>query len=130
MHRPAPLRGRSPFDGRRVLLIDERQATREARANVLRGHGVEVDAADTLQMARVLWQPRRYDLILLDVRRHLPGEALEFYEQIRDASPGQHFAFLVGPPLYVSRRWPLELAFEGNSRGQWGETVTRFLAAA
>jgi hypothetical protein len=23
------------------------------------------------------------------VRRHVPGEALEFYEQIRDASPAQ-----------------------------------------
>ena len=84
----------------------------------------------SLQRARILWKPHRYDLVLLDVRQQFPGEAVQFYEQIRDASPGQHFAFLVGPPLYVSRRWPLELAFEDNSRGQWGETVTRFLAAA
>jgi CheY-like chemotaxis protein len=129
MHRPAPLRGRSPFEGKKVLLIDEKQLTRDTRTEVLRSHGVEVDAADTLQRAYVLWSPHRYDLILIDVRRHLPGEALEFYEQIRDARPRQRFAFLVGPPVYVSRRWPLEVAFEDNSRGQWGETVTRFLAA-
>jgi len=130
MYRPAPLRGRSPFDGRKVLLIDEKQTTRDTRANVLRSHGVEVDAADSLQRARVLWRPRRYDLILLDVRRQFPGETLQFYEQIRDASPRQRFAFLVGPPVYLSRIWPNEVMVEFASRGQWGETVTRFLAAA
>jgi CheY-like chemotaxis protein len=130
MYRPAPLRGRSPFDGRKVLLIDEKQTTRDTRANVLRSHGVEVDAADSLQRAGVLWRPRRYDLILLDVRRQFPGEALQFYEQIRDASPRQRFAFLVGPPVYLSRTWPNEVMVEFASRGQWGETVTRFLAAA
>jgi CheY-like chemotaxis protein len=130
MYRPASLRGRSPFDGKKVLLIDEKQTTRDTRANVLRSHGVEVDAADSLQRARVLWRPRRYDLILLDVRRQFPGEALQFYEQIRDASPRQRFAFLVGPPVYLSRTWPNEVMVEFASRGQWGETVTRFLAAA
>jgi len=130
MYRPAPLRGRSPFDRKKILLIDGRQATREVRENVLRSHGIEVDAAETLQSARVLWKPHRYDLVLLDVRRQFPGEAIQFYEQIRDASPRQRFAFLVGPPVYLSRRWPLELTFEDTPRGQWGETVKRFLAAA
>ena len=73
MYRPAPLRGRSPFDGKKVLLIDGRQATREVRENVLRSHGIEVDAAETLQSARVLWKPHRYHLVLLDVRRQFPG---------------------------------------------------------
>jgi CheY-like chemotaxis protein len=130
MYHPAPLRGRSPFDGKKVLLIDEKQITRDTRANVLREHGVEVDAADSLQRARVLWKFHRYDLVLLDVRRQLPGEALQFYEQIRDASPRQRFAFLVGPPVYLSRNWPLEVTIDDTARGQWGETVTRFLAAA
>ena len=122
--RPLPVRREKGSAHRR------KTSKREARANVLRSHGVEVDAADSLQRARVLWKAHRYDLVLLDVRQQFPGEAPQFYEQIRDASPGQRFAFLVGPPLYVSRRWPLELAFEDSSRGQWGETVTRFLAAA
>jgi len=68
--------------------------------------------------------------VLLDMRQQFPGEARQFYGQIKDACPRQRFAFLVGPPVYVSRRWPLEVAFEDNSRGQWGETVTHFLAAA
>jgi CheY-like chemotaxis protein len=129
MYRPAPLRGRSPFDGKKVLLIDERQATREVRENVLRSHGVEVDAADSLERARVLWTPHRYDLVLLDVRRQFPGEALQFYEQIRDASTAQRFAFLVGPPVYLTRNWPEEVKATDEKSQQWGETV-RFLAAA
>ena len=127
---PPPCRGRSLLDGKKVLLIDEKQTTRDTRANVLRGHGVEVDTADSLQRARVLWRPRRYDLILLDVRGHLPGEALEFYEQIRDVSPRQRFAFLVGPPLYLSLTWPGGIFLEEASRGQWEQTVKRFARAA
>src|SRR5438876_3817922 len=130
MYRPAPLRGRSPFDGRKVLLIDEKQTTRDTRANVLRSHGVEVDAADSLQRARVLWRPRRYDLILLDVRRQFPGEALQFYEQIRDASPRQRFGFLMGPPVYLSRNRPLEVTVADDWQGQWSDTVKRFAKAA
>jgi len=130
MYHPPPRRGRSLLDGKKVLLIDEKQTTRETRANVLRGHGVEVDAADSLQRARVLWRPRRYDLILLDVRGHLPGEALEFYEQIRDVSPRQRFAFLAGSRLYLSLTWPGEISLEEASRGQWEQTVKRFARAA
>lgn len=130
MYGPPPLRGRSPLEGKRVLLIDEKQATRDTRANVLGSRGIEVDAADTLQRARVLWRPHRYDLILLDVRRQLPGEALQFYEQLRDAIPGQPFAFLVGPPVYITRNWPLEVTTGDAPRGQWAETVKRFAKAA
>jgi hypothetical protein len=68
---------------------------------------------------------------MLDVRRYSPGEALEFYEQIRAADPRQRIVFLVGPPVYLSRTWPGEVtAVDDDSRGQWGETVRRFLAAA
>jgi hypothetical protein len=100
------------------------------RIRVLQSHGVEVHAAKDLCGARFLWQPNVYDLILLDVRRHLPGEALEFYEQIRTASPKEHFAFLVGPPVYITRTWPGEVTEIDTSQGQWGATVGRFLTAA
>jgi len=129
MYRAPPLRGRSLLDGKKVLLIDEKQATRNTRVSVLRSHGVEVDAADTLQRARVLWRPHRYHLILIDVRHQFPGEALQFYEQVKDASPGQRFAFLVGPPVYLTRNWPLEVTLEDAS-GQWEQTVKRFARAA
>lgn len=123
-----PLRGASLLSSMKVLLIDRNQPTCDVRANVLRGHGIEVHEADSLHVARFLWQPDVYDLILLDVRKHLPGEALEL--QIRDASPGQRFAFLVGPPVYLSLTWPGETAVGSGSDGQRGETVKRFMAAA
>jgi len=130
MYRPPPLRGQPVLPNKKVLLIDRSQPTREARASVLRAHGIEVHEADSLQAARFLWQPNVYDLILLDVRRHLPGEALEFYEQIRTASPKERFAFFVGPPVYFSRTWPGEVTEVDASQGQWGTTVGRFLTAA
>ena len=97
---------------------------------VLRSHRVEVHATDELTAARFLWQPNFYDLVMLDVRRYSPAETLEFYEQIKQASPRQQVVFLVGPPTYLSLTWPGEVSVGENSRGQWGETVKRFLAAA
>jgi DNA-binding NtrC family response regulator len=120
----------SNLHGKRVLLVDRCQATREARAAVLRTHGVEVHEAEEISAARFLWQPNVYDLVMLDVRRYFPGEALELYEQIRGASPRQRIVFLTGPPKYLSHTWPCEVAVDDVSRGRWGETVKRFLAAA
>jgi hypothetical protein len=71
-----------------------------------------------------------YDFVLLDVRRYPAGEALEWWEQIKDRSPRQRIAFLVGAPTYLSLTWPGEIRVGEISRGQWGETVRRFLAAA
>ena len=129
MYRP-PLRGRSALVDKKVLLIDRFQATREARAAVLRRQGVEVHEAEEISAARFLWQPQVYDLVMLDVRRYSPAETLEFYEQIKGASPRRRIVFLTGPPKYVSRTWPDEVAAGDTSGGQWGETVRRFLAAA
>ncbi|SRR5712692_5538261 len=128
MLRQSPIR--SDLHGKRVLLVDRCEATREVRAAVLQSHGVEVHTAADLRGARLLCKPDAYSWIFLDVRRHLPGEALEFYEWIKEASPHQRFAFLVGPPVYLSRTWPAEVKARDESSGQWGETVKRFLAAA
>src|SRR2546427_6999843 len=130
MYRPPPLRGLPVLAGKTVLLIDRSRPTREARAVVLRSHGIEVHEAESLRTARFLWQPNVYDLILLDVRRHLPGEALEFYEQIKEASLHERIAFLVGPPVYLSLTWPTEAMDAEKQPRQWEETVKRFLAAA
>jgi len=130
MYRPPPLRGQPVLANKKVLLIDRNQPTRDARVRILQSHGVEVHAAKDLCGARFLWQPNVYDLILLDVRRHQPGEALEFYKQITSASPKGHFAFLVGPPVYLSRTWPGEVTEVDASQGQWGATVGRFVTAA
>src|SRR6266852_4866091 len=128
MLQPSPKR--SNLRGKRILLIDPFQATRETRAAVLRSRGVEVNEAEEISAARFLWQPNVYDLVMLDLRRYSPEETREFYEQIKGASPRQQFAFLMGPPRYLSRTWPGELAAGDTSRGQWGETVKHFLTAA
>ncbi len=129
MYRP-PLRDRPAFAGKKVLLIDRFQATREARAAVLRSHGVEVHEAEDLSTARFLWQPQVYDLVMFDIRRYSREEALEFYEQIRAADPRQRIVFLTGPPKYLSSTWPSEVASGDTSRGQWAETIKHFLVAA
>jgi response regulator RpfG family c-di-GMP phosphodiesterase len=129
MYRP-PLRGRQRLADKKVLHFDRCQATREARAAVLRGHQVEVHQAEEISAARFLWHPNVYDLVMLDVRRYSPGEALEFYAKIEEADPHQRIVFLVGPPVYLSRTWPGEIASDDTSRGQRGETVKRFSAAA
>jgi response regulator RpfG family c-di-GMP phosphodiesterase len=121
---------RSNLYAKKVLLIDRFQATREARAAVLRSHAVEVHEAEEISAARFLWQPQVYDLVMFDIRRYSREEALEFYEQIRAADPRQRIIFFTGPPKYVSRTWPGEVADGDTSRGQWGKTVKRFLDAA
>ena len=125
-----PLRGRPVLEGKAVLLIDPNQPTRDARTSLLESYGVTVLAAEDLFAARFLWKPRTYDLVLLDVRRCPPGEALQFYEQVKGTSPRQRFAFLVGPPTYVSRTWPVELIESERQSPQWAETMKTFMAAA
>lgn len=129
MHQP-PLRGRPVLAGKKVLLVDPYQPTRDARAGVLQDHDIELDTAESLHAARCLWRPKLYDWVLLDVRRYLPGEALAFYEQIRDINPREHVAFFVGPPTYLSRTWPDQSSEVASETQQWAETVQRFLVAA
>ena len=128
MYRP-PL-GHPILADKKVLLIDRFQTTREARAAVLRTHGVEVHEAEEISAARFLWQPHVYDLVMLDVRRYFPAEALEFYGEVMHRSPHEHFVFLLGPPNYLSHTWPDEVTVDDVSRAEWGETVKRFLATA
>ena len=129
MHLPPPLR-RSVFDEKKVLLIDPHPRARDVRSGVLRNHGVEVQAAEDLCRARSLWRPRAYDLILLDARGHLPGEALDFYREIKHASPRDRVVFLVGPPTYLSLTWPAEFMARETEPQQWAETVRQFVTAA
>ena len=83
----------------------------------------------TICRRHACWQPTAYDLILRDVRKHPPGETLEFYERTRDASPRERFAFLVGPPVYLSRTSLGEVSAHDASQGQWGATVRPFTDA-
>ena len=97
MYRPPPLRGRPVLADKKVLLIDRGQATREARAAVLRSHGVEVHEAEEISAARFLWQPHVYDLVMLDARRYSSEATREFYEQIKVQVPGSKSFSSPGP---------------------------------
>ena len=130
MYQPPPLRGRSVFDDKKLLLIDPHQPTRNARASVFRSHGIGVDATDNLQVARTLRRTKRYDLILLDARGHLPGEARDFYLEIKHASTRERIVLLVGPPTYLSLTWPTEFVVREREPQQWAETVKRWFNAA
>src|SRR5713101_6164078 len=82
MYRP-PLHGRPALADKKVLLIDRCQATREARAAVLRSHGVEVHEAERLSTARFLWQPNVYDLVMLDGAQANTYDALLYTHSTR-----------------------------------------------
>ena len=75
----------------------------------LRSRGIEVDATDSLQAARSLWQPKLYDLIMLDARGYIPGEAFDVYIEVKHANPRVRVVFLVGTPTFLSLTWPTEV---------------------
>lgn len=76
MVRSSPLHHASCGE-QRVLLVGAIDTAQDLRATILRSRGVQVDTAGDLQEARFRWRPGFYDWILLDVRRYLPGEALD-----------------------------------------------------
>jgi DNA-binding NtrC family response regulator len=110
----------------RVLLIGGSEFRRSLRASLLRGHGLQVEVAHNLAEGRSLWNPNTYDWILLDIHHEMPGEVLEFCQQLKDADPRQQIVFLVGPPAYVSLSWPDEAIAEDERE----KSSTSFLAAA
>jgi hypothetical protein len=81
-------------------------------------------------VARTLWRTKLYDLILLDARGYLPGEARDFYLEIKHASPRKRVVFLVGPPTYLSLTWPTEVMATEKGPQHWAETVKRLFNAA
>src|SRR2546422_9383026 len=85
MLRQSPIH--SDLHGKRVLLVDRCEATREVCAAVLQSHGVEVHTAADLRGARLLCKPDAYSWIFLDVRRHLPGEERETLVRTRFLNP-------------------------------------------
>ena len=89
----------------RVLLVDWFPATCDARARILREHGIDVGTADTLDEARVFFTLGRYDLVLLDLHRYSPAEALVFCRVIKSIDTNQRIALLIGAPSYITLDW-------------------------
>ena len=84
---------RSSLYAKKVLLIDRCQATREARAAVLRSRGVEVHEGEEFSGARFLWQPNVYDLVMLDVRRYPRERHWNSASRSRTQVPGSSSPF-------------------------------------
>jgi response regulator RpfG family c-di-GMP phosphodiesterase len=114
----------------RVLLIDACGKARNVRLQFLRGHGVEVETADSLEEARCKWQPKQFDLVLIDVRKYPSEETLGLVEQMRETASRERIAFLSGPPQYLSLCWPYEVLATDEPHPQWAATVKQFVAAA
>ncbi len=119
-----------PNGSERVLLVDWFQATCDARARVLREHGIDVGTAESLEEARVFFQAGRYDLVLLDLHRYPPAEALAFCRVIKSFDPSQRIALLVGPPSYITLDWQKELAEVDAPSQQLQRKAKRHAAAA
>jgi len=93
------------FDKKKVLLADSFEKARSVRATFLRSRLVDVDAASNIPEALALWRTSVYHLVLVAPREN-PGEALEFWQEIKREKPRQRVAFLIGSPAYVSLTWP------------------------
>lgn len=86
---------------KRVLLLDISTHTRELRAEVMRRLGIDVDCAADISEARSWWKAGLYDLVLIDMENGSRHRA-KFCEDMRDATPRQRLAFLVGEPQYLA----------------------------
>ena len=86
---------------KRVLLIDTSHAKRDLRAEMLRKVGIDVDSAADIVEARIWWRPALYDLVLINMEK---GRGLRdrFCDDVRNATPPQRLAFLVGRPEYLA----------------------------
>jgi len=119
-----------PYGSERVLLVDGFQPTRDARAKVLRAHGIDMRTAETLDEARVFFQAGRYDLVLLDLHHFPAAEVLVFCRVVDSIDPNQRLALLVGAPSYITLDWRKELASAGAPSQQLQRTAKRHAAAA
>ncbi len=114
----------------KMLLVGSPDPERDLRAAVIRDHGIEVDVVARVADAQAFWWPDAYRLVLVDVRRHLPGEIADFCERVRREYPRQQIAYLVGPPKYLVSTWPEKIAVKPEEPRQWDETVEQLSKAA
>jgi CheY-like chemotaxis protein len=86
---------------KRVLLVDTSRTKRLLRAEIMRKCGIDVDCAADIREALSWWRTDLYNLVLIDAQNHLDQQD-DFCDVIRNATPPQRFAFLVGKPEYLA----------------------------
>lgn len=105
-----------------ILLMDGNSERRALRTKIMALHGVEIVGAANLTEAGSVWNPERYDMVLIDIRRDYRG-CLAWRNEIKKERPDQVVAFLVGRPQYVDLS-PLENSYVAEESGtQWGDSL-------
>jgi hypothetical protein len=113
-----------PAKLRSILLMDSNAERRASRKKVLASHGIEVIGAGDLTEASSIWHRDRYDMVLIDIRRDHHG-CLAWRDLIKQESPKQIVAFLVGGPRYVDLE-PQPDSYVAEKHGsEWGGVLRR-----
>jgi CheY-like chemotaxis protein len=86
---------------KRVLLVDTSRSKCALRAEVMRKLGVDVDCTANITEARVWWRAGLYDLVLVNMEQK-DGDRDKFCADVRNATPPQRLAFLIGQPDYLA----------------------------
>jgi CheY-like chemotaxis protein len=118
-------------DRRKVLLIDQNPFTQNLRATMLRNREVEVHTAESIAHAESLWRTGSYDLVLLAAGEESEESRL-LRAQIRQTSPQQRIALLVGPPVYLrevareAKKKVSAVAVDGSQEGGIPSSISPF----
>jgi len=112
-----------------VLLMDNNAERRASRKKVLALHGIEAVGASDLTEASSIWHRDRYDLVLIDIRRDYHG-CLAWRDMIKQESPKQIVAFLVGEPRYVDLEPQPDSYVAEEHASEWGELLRRTMREA
>ena len=86
---------------RRILLLDCDNRRRESRAEALLDRGILVDHAANTVVARTLWKPGTYDLVLIDLRG-ADADCTTFIASVQGECARQKFGFYLAQPPYVT----------------------------
>ena len=86
---------------KRILLLDCDDRRREVRAEALLNRGILVDRASTTVVARTLWKPGTYDLVLIDLRG-ADADCATFVASVQGECAHQKFGFYLAQPPYVT----------------------------
>ena len=86
---------------KRILLLDCDDQRRVVRAEALMNRGVLVDRAAETVVARTLWKPGTYDLVLIDLRG-ADADCATFVASVQGECAHQKFGFYLAQPPYVT----------------------------
>jgi CheY-like chemotaxis protein len=112
-----------PARKNRVLLVDASPTKRDLRAESMRRLGMDVDCAIDISEARSWWRADLYNLVLIGVENE-QGHRDKFCEDVRNATPPQQLAFLVGKPDYLAELPNADGAprvHNDDSQAHWGD---------